>query len=313
MKRMTTRALALAGVLSLSLAACGSGTSGGTGGKPSVVTSFYPIEFAAQRIGAGLIEVSSLTKPGAEPHDVELGAKDLAGLLEADLVVYSKGFQPAVDDAVEQVDPSKVLEVSGAAHLDLAATQDDHAGQPTAAQAAPSGNDPHFWLDPQRYEAVAKAIGDRLAKNDPANAAAYAKNTDAFVAELETLDGEFTKGLASCRIKTLVTSHAAFGYLANRYGLRQIALLGLAPETEPTPRALASLVHTVRESGATTVLTERLASPALADTVAREAGASTAVLDPLEGLTVSELDAGRTYFDVMRGNLAVLRKALGCT
>lgn len=311
MKRMTTRALALAGVLSLSLAACGSGTSGGTGGKPSVVTSFYPIEFAAQRIGAGLIEVSSLTKPGAEPHDVELGAKDLAGLLEADLVVYSKGFQPAVDDAVEQVDPSKVLEVSGAAHLDLAATQDDHAGQPTAAQAAPSGNDPHFWLDPQRYEAVAKAIGDRLAKNDPANAAAYAKNTDAFVAELETLDGEFTKGLASCRIKTLVTSHAAFGYLAQRYGFEQHGISGLSPETEPSASTLKQVAELIRAKGVTTIYQETLVDPHFAQTVATATRASLATLDPIEGITTES--AGKDYFEVMRSNLATLEKGQECT
>ena len=310
MKKTAARALALAGVLTLSLTACGSGTPGGSG-KPSVVTSFYPIEFAVQRIGGNLVEVSSLTKPGAEPHDVELGAKDLAGLLEADLVVYSKGFQPAVDDAVAQVDPAKVLEVSGAAHLDLAGTQEDHAGESTAQHAAHSGNDPHFWLDPERYQDVAKAIADRLAKDDPTNAAAYAKNTDAFVADLRALDGEFAKGLASCRTRTLVTSHAAFGYLAQRYGFEQHGISGLSPETEPSAAALKQVAELIRAKGVTTIYQETLVDPHFAQTVATATGATLATLDPIEGITTES--AGRNYFEVMRSNLATLEKGQECT
>ena len=262
---------------------CGDGPAGDT-----VVASFYPLAYAAERVAGKDIRVTDLTPPGAEPHDLELTARDIGRVRDAALVVYvGRGFQPAVEDAIDgRSGPS----------LDVL---DD-----TSPLRVGGGLDPHVWLDPIRYASVARAIARAL--GDPAAA-------DPLASRLRTLDGEYRRGLARCARRTLVTSHAAFGYLANRYGLRQIALLGLAPETEPTPRALASLVHTVRESGATTVLTERLASPALADTVAREAGASTAVLDPLEGLTVSELDAGRTYFDVMRGNLAVLRKALGCT
>jgi len=263
----------------------------GCRGEPAgdtVVASFYPLAYAAEQVAGKNVRVTDLTPPGAEPHDLELTARDIGRVRDAALVVYvGRGFQPAVEDAIDgRSGPS----------LDVL---DD-----TSPLRVGGGLDPHVWLDPIRYASVARAIARAL--GDPAGA-------DPLVSRLRTLDGEYRRGLARCARRTLVTSHAAFGYLANRYGLRQIALLGLAPETEPTPRALASLVHTVRESGATTVLTERLASPALAETVAREAGASTAVLDPLEGLTASELDAGRTYFDVMRGNLAVLRRALGCT
>jgi zinc transport system substrate-binding protein len=263
----------------------------GCRGEPAgdtVVASFYPLAYAAEQVAGNNVRVTDLTPPGAEPHDLELTARDIGRVRDAALVVYvGRGFQPAVEDAIDgRSGPS----------LDVL---DD-----TSPLRVGGGLDPHVWLDPIRYASVARAIARAL--GDPAGA-------DPLVSRLRTLDGEYRQGLARCARRTLVTSHAAFGYLANRYGLRQIALLGLAPETEPTPRALASLVHTVRESGATTVLTERLASPALAETVAREAGASTAVLDPLEGLTASELDAGRTYFDVMRGNLAVLRRALGCT
>lgn len=263
-----------------------SGCSGRAPGD-TVVASFYPLAYAAQQVAGKGVHVTDLTPPGAEPHDLELTARDVGRIREAALVVYvGHGFQPAVEDAIDgRSGPS----------LDVL---DD-----TSPLRVGGGLDPHVWLDPIRYATVIRAIAGAL--GDPAAA-------DPVVRRLRALDAEYRRGLARCTRRTLVTSHAAFGYLANRYRLRQVPLVGLAPETEPTPKALAGLVRTVRGSGATTVLTERLASPALAEAVARETGAGTAVLDPLEGLTASELDAGRTYFDVMRENLAVLRKALGC-
>jgi zinc transport system substrate-binding protein len=271
----------------VALVATASGCGGGEGA--TVVASFYPLAFAAEEVTGASVRVNDLTPPGAEPHDLELTARDVARVRDARLVLFvGQGFQPAVEDALERrTGPS--LDV-----LD-------------AARPVRSGGalDPHVWLDPIRYAAVARAIAREL--GDPAPAAA-----DRFVARLRALDVRYRSSLARCARRTLVTSHGAFGYLAARYGLRQVPLLGLAPETEPTPRELARLVRSVRESGATTVFTERLASPALADTISRETGVVTAVLDPLEGLTSSERDAGADYFDVMGENLDTLRKALGC-
>jgi len=163
--------------------------------------------------------------------------------------------------------------------------------------------DPHVWLDPRRYAQVTRAIASALGDEPRA---------EPFVRRLDELDRELARGLRRCDRRTIVTSHAAFGYLAARYGLEQVALVGLAPEAEPSPATVARLADTVRATGATTVFTEPLVAPALADTVAREAGAVTATLDPLEALTPSEEDAGADYFRVMRENLAALRKALGC-
>jgi zinc transport system substrate-binding protein len=233
--------------------------------------------------------VNDLTPPGAEPHDLELTARDVARVRDARLVLYvGGGFQPAVEDALEgRSGPS--LDVLG-----------------TARPVRTGGVlDPHVWLDPIRYAAVARAIAREL--GDPHPAAA-----DRFVARLRALDIRYRRGLARCSRRTLVTSHAAFGYLAARYGLRQVPLLGFAPDAEPTPRGLARLVRSVRETRAKTVFTERLGSPALADTIAHETGVATAVLDPVEGLTPSERDAGADYFDVMSENLHTLRTALGC-
>jgi zinc transport system substrate-binding protein len=264
-------------------------TTGCGGAAPGtrVIASFYPLAYAAEQVAGKDVRVTNLTPPGAEPHDLELTARDVGRIRDAVLVVYvGRGFQPAVDDAIEgRAGPS----------LDVL---DD-----TRPLRLGDGIDPHVWLDPIRFASVARAIARAL--GDPAAA-------DPFVSRLRALDAEYRRGLARCTRRTLVTSHAAFGYLAARYGLREVALLGLAPEAEPTPKELAGLVRRVRASGATTVFTERLASPVLADTISREAGVKTVVLDPLEGLTSSELDSGRTYFDVMRQNLTVLRNALGC-
>ena len=259
--------------------------------RPTVVAAFYPLAWAAEQIGGDSIDVVNLTPPGAEPHDVELTPRDVEKIQNADLVLYlGSGFQPALEHAVEGR--------SGPA-LDLL----DGQKLMTGADAEQGAYDPHVWLDPSRFAAMVTLIGAQL-HLEPAAAR--------LVAKLEALDSELADGLAHCRRHEIVTSHAAFGYLAKRYGLKQLALTGLSPEAEPSPRDLEALVDEVKRTDATTVFFETLVSSKLADTVAREAGAKTAVLDPLEGLTEDEVAAGEDYFSVMRGNLAILRAALQC-
>ena len=231
----------------------------------------------------------NMTPPGAEPHDLELSARDVARVRSADLVLYlGAGFQPALEDAVDGAEGTKVdvLAVDG-----LGLHRSD--GRP----------DPHVWLDPVRFRRIADRIGAALGRGPAARA---------FDRRLATLDAEYRAGLAHCSRRELVTAHAAFAYLADRYRLRQVSVSGLSPEAEPTPGELTDAVSRVRQTGAHTVFTEPLASPRLAETVAREAGVRTAVLDPLEGLTEAEVDRGADYFSVMRANLRALRAALGC-
>lgn len=306
------------------LAGCGSGgDAGGSGGAATgapggvaVVASFYPIEFAVQQVGGEHVRVTSLTKPGAEPHDVELSPKDVATVADAGLVVYAKGFQPAVDTAVDQEGAGHGFDVSPVANLDLAAPPEDEADHPAgdthtdAPQDATAARDPHFWLDPQRYAAVATAIGQKLAAVDPANAAAYTRNATAFTDQLAALDTEFRTGLASCARKDLVTSHAAFGYLSERYGFTQVPIAGLSPDVEPSAAQLAEVADFVKAHGVTTIYAETLVEPAFAETVARSTGATVATLDPIEGLTSTS--AGHDYLEVMRSNLAALKAGQGC-
>lgn len=315
--RRLAPALAAATALVLTATACGS-SSEASSGAPSttggaVVTSFYPIQFATQQITGGALPVSVLTKPGAEPHDLELAPQDIAAMTTARLVIYADGFQPAVDEAMAEVKPASVLDVADAAQLTLTAAEEEHEGESAEEHEAHDhgGNDPHFWLDPQRYAAVAKAIGTRLATDDPAHAAAYAKNTAAFVEKLTALDGELKDGLASCRSKVLVTSHAAFGYLAQRYGLEQHGITGISPEAEPSAAGLKQISDLVRSEGVRTIYQETLVEPHFAQTVAGTTGATVATLDPLEGITGES--AGKDYFEVMRSNLTALQKGLSCS
>jgi zinc transport system substrate-binding protein len=271
--------LAVAGFLS----GC-DGSSPGSG-QEQVVAGFYPLAFAAEEIAGGSADVTNLTPAGAEPHDLELSPRDVAAVQDADLVLLlGHGFQPQLEDAARDgEDALSLLDTPG---LDLLP------------------DDPHVWLDPVRYAAIVRRIGTALGR--PARA-------DAFIARLRALDGDYRADLENCERRELVTSHQAFGYLADRYGLEQVAVTGLSPEAEASPGQLEEVIDLVRESGATTVFVEPLVSPRIAETVARETGATTAVLDPIEGLTEEGAAAGDDYFSLMRRNLEALRKGLGCS
>jgi zinc transport system substrate-binding protein len=268
-------------LMAAAVSACGGDSDGSSSGKTSVVAAFYPLAYAAEQIGGNSVDVTNLTPPGTEPHDVELSVRDVEKVRSADVVFYlGEGFQPALERAVDGADGET---------FDLLESVELRDG------------DPHVWLDPVRYQQLAIKIGDVLERP-----------SKRFVRRLARLHADLREGLRRCDRREIVTSHDAFGYLADRYGLKQIPITGISPEAEPTPRALERVIDQVRESGATTVFFETLLSPRIAETVARETGARTAVLNPLEGLTEDELARGENYFSVMRENLATLRKALGC-
>jgi zinc transport system substrate-binding protein len=276
-------------------------TSGVGTGRIAVVAAFYPLEYAVAQVGGDHVEVSSLTKPGVEPHDLELTSQDVARVGAAQLVVYLEGLQPAVDAVVAQEAGSRVLEVSAAADLDLPAP---------AGLSAHGGADPHFWLDPIRMYLVAGEIGERLAELDPAHAADYRANVHTLAGPLYDIDSDYWLDLASCTNRHLVTSHAAFGYLARRYGFTQVPIAGISPDQEPSARHLADVAETVRDTKATTIYTETLVDAKYAQTIAATTGASVAVLDPAEGVTASS--PGSDYAQIMRANLSALRAGQGC-
>jgi zinc transport system substrate-binding protein len=307
---------AAAGVLALAAGACASETSANdTDGPASVdlVAAFYPLEFVANRVGGDHASVTNLAPPGAEAHDLELTPSQVADLDQADLVAFVHGFQPAVDDAVEQYAGDASFDVTELVPLLTAGEAEEEHEEDEADDGhghEETGTDLHVWLDPDRLATIAGELAAALGERDPDHAAEYRTNADALGEELATLDTEYAEGLAECERREIVVSHAAFGYLTDRYDLEQIAITGLSPEDEPSPQQMEHVIEEAREHGATTIFFEVLVSPAVAERIADQVGAETAVLDPIEGLAP---DGDGDYFSIMRNNLAALRTALGCT
>ncbi|MCW2810738.1 MAG: zinc transporter substrate-binding protein [Friedmanniella sp.] len=304
----------LAAASLLMTAGCGQTTSGPVGGASTgrplrVVASFYPFAFVAERVAGPYASVENLTQPGAEPHDVELTPRQVADLTRADLVVYEKSFQAAVDEGVSQSGSNNALDTASVVPLEPLA----EAGGPGSAgeaDTAHGGLDPHVWLDPTNMATIATEVGQRLAALDPAHATAYAANATALVGDLTRLDTAYRSGLASCTRTDFITTHAAFGYLSRRYGLGQIGISGLSPDAEPSPARIASVQGEAKAYGITTIFYETLVSPAVATSIATDLGLRTDVLDPLEGIT--EASRGTDYLSVMASNLTALQTANGC-
>jgi len=310
---------ALAGsvAVTLLLAGCAALTGGSGGGGKRVVAAFYPLAWVTGRVAGESYEVTNLTQPGGEPHDLELSIKETADVEQAALVVFEHDFQPAVDAAVEQNAEGEVLDVADVVDLRPFA---DHSGEghdhreESGEHAADDGHDhgdldPHFWLDPLLMADVADAVADELSDLDPDHAEEYAANAAEVRDDLTALDREYADGLASCALDTVVVNHDAFGYLA-RYGLHIEPIVGLTPEAEPTPADLARLQDLVRSEGVTTVFAESLGSPKAAESLAQDLGVDVQVLDPVEGL--SDRTAGEDYLSLMRQNLDRLQEANQC-
>jgi zinc transport system substrate-binding protein len=285
----------------------------GNGPGVDVVTAFYPLQFVAQRVAGDDAQVVDLTKPGAEPHDLELSVAQTARVTDADLIVYEKGLQAAVDSAVEQASGVPAVDagaVAGLEPISHGGRDDADHDSPGAEEPSDLGDlDPHFWQDPLKLAEVADAVAEELAEIDPHHADAFHANAQRLDAELTRLDQEYAAGLQGCERDTIVVSHNAFGYLS-RYGLTIEPISGLSPDAEPTPADLARLQQLIASEGITTVFGERLVSPKLAQSLADDMGVSAEILDPIEGL--SSETSGDDYLSLMRQNLAALREANRC-
>jgi zinc transport system substrate-binding protein len=266
-------------------------------GRPRVVTAFYPLAYTVREIGGRLFDVGDITPAGTEPHDLELTPSQAIDVADARLaIVMGHGFQPAVERSASERDGRSVVLL-------------DRLGG-----AVRRSDDPHVWLDPNRMIAIAKAIDAELEAIDPRHRQALHANTSRLIERLTGLDREFARGLAQCRRRVILTAHDAFAWLAQRYHLRQAAVTGFSPDAEPTPDRIAQLAAAARRDRVTTVFTESLVSPRVAETLAREAGGlRTAVLNPIEGLTDRQVASGDNYFSLQRANLRALRTALDCS
>ncbi|AKZ55604.1 ABC-transporter metal-binding lipoprotein [Streptomyces ambofaciens ATCC 23877] len=322
-RRISGIAVTAAAALGLgTLSACSSdGSAAGKSGntdKFDVVASFYPMAFLAEQIGGDRVSVTSLTQPGQEPHDLEISAKQRAQLEETDAALFLKGLQPSADEAIAQSGAKTKIDAATLTSLEEHGAEvgghadehgHEHAEEEHGHDHGEGSEDPHIWLDPVKYAEVAEGVGKAFEKADPDHAAEYKKNTEALVAKLDGLNTAFETGLKDTKTKTFITTHAAFGYLAERYGLTEEAISGLSPESEPSAARVKELAKTAKADGVSTIFYETLVSDETAQTVARDAGLKTDVLDPVEGIT--DQSRGDDYFQVMEANLKALRTALG--
>ncbi|MEO6509367.1 MAG: metal ABC transporter substrate-binding protein [Nocardioides sp.] len=268
----------------------GCAASAADDGRVQVTAGFYPLAWVAERVGGRFVDVTGLTDPGVEPHDIEPTFARTVALARADLVVVEHGLQPAIDEAVRQNAEGRVLDTTNVSPL--------------------HGDDPHFWLDPERLAVVGDAVAADLAALDPPHAAAYEQNAAALHGDLDALDRDFSTGLADCDRHVIVSSHDAFGYWG-KYGIDVAPVAGLTPDAEPTPAGIARLQQLIHDDGITTVFSERLASPRLTDSLSHDLGLRSEVLDPVEGL--ADTTSHEDYLSLMRENLIALQEANGCT
>jgi zinc transport system substrate-binding protein len=305
--------IALVTALLLGTTGCAafSDDSPGSGSGLQVVASFYPLQYVTQRVAGDHADVANLTQPGKEPHDLALSVAQTAEVSDADLVVYARGMQAPVDAAIEQRSGGETVEAAAVAGLEPVghAGHDDADHDHDHAESEDGDLDPHFWQDPLKVAKVADAVAAALAKVDPEHAADYQANAASLNDDLTALDEEYTAGLQGCQRHTIVVSHDAFGYLG-RYGLDIEPISGLSPDAEPTPADLARLQDLIRTDGITTVFSERLVPKRLSESLAEDAGVTTAVLDPIEGL--SDETTEEDYLSLMRENLSALELANGC-
>lgn len=308
-------ALVCACTLSLSLlTGCGTqpaDTAAGDG-RLRVLTSFYPMYDFACKIGGDCIDVTNMVPSGTEPHDWEPSTNDLKNLEKADVFIYNGAdTEPWADDLlVSRSDTLHVVEASENVELRTTDGEHEHAHEHEDADHHHGDFDPHVWLDPENAKIEMEAIRDALCAADPENSTVFQSNYEKYAAELDALDAEFREKLAPLPNRTIVVAHEAFGYLCDAYGLTQVGIEGLSPDSEPDPGRMAEVIDFVREHSISTIFFEELVSPKVAEAIASETGAQAKMLSPLEGLSDEQAAAGADYFSVMHDNLAALMEAL---
>ena len=272
-------------------------------GKLQVVASFYPLYFFSREIGGDKADVTNIVPSGAEPHDYEPTAQDMAKMESCKLVILNGGGLEAWSDSVRK-------------NIDAKSTTIVVAGEGLTTQQVREGGqtetDPHVWLAPRLAQKMVARIAQAFEQADFANKDYYQSNADSLRTKLGDLDAEYRRGLSTCKSRNIITSHAAFGYLAAAYGLNQVSIAGLSPDAEPSQRQLADIAKFAGDNHVNYIFFESLASPKLSQTIATEVGAKTLVLNPIEGLSEEEMSQGKTYFSIMQDNLTNLRTALQC-
>ncbi|MFA6994910.1 MAG: zinc ABC transporter substrate-binding protein [Patescibacteria group bacterium] len=275
----------------------------GQADKIKVTASFYPLYFFAGVIGGQRAIVSNITPAGTEPHDYEPTAADMIQIETSRLLILNGGGLETWTQNIKQ-------------NINFRQTLVIRAGENLTNQGINKNNqeivDPHVWLSPVLAQQMVDKITRGFIAVDPANQIYYQANADKLKIQLTQLDEEYVRGLSHCSHQDIVTAHAAFAYLAFQYHFNQLPIAGLSPEAEPAPQQLINIIQLVKSRQIKYIFFESLVSPKLAQMIAQEVGAQTLILNPLEGLTATEVAQNQNYFTVMRANLVNLQKALEC-
>lgn len=278
-------------------------------GKINVATSFYIMNDFASKIGGDKINLINLVPSGMEPHDFEPKTRDITRLKAANVFIYNgAGMEGWVDKVLESADNKDMVVVEASKGIKLLNGNNENKEQKDTAPA--NQNDPHVWLNPQNAIAEMSAIKDAFIKADPKNKSYYEQNFESYKSKFNELDNEFKTEVGSFKQKDIVVAHAAFGYLCNAYGLKQVAIEGLNAESEPSPARMAEISKFAKDNNVKVIFFEELVSPKVAETIAKEAGAKTDMLNPIEGLSEDDKNKGKEYISIMKDNLETLKNAL---
>ncbi len=306
-------ALAIAAGVMIALFSIFGGEKNGKGDRLKVAASFYPLAHFAEKTGGEDVEVSMITPPGAESHDFEPTPRDIRRVRQSALFIYNgAGLDPWAQRIAPSMRESGVRTLEMTSRFTLLSSVDGVAHEEDGHGHEAKGGDPHIWLDPLMAAEEVLLIAEELAAVDTARAAAYRSRSAAYAGLLEGLHKEFEEGLSDCATREMIVAHDAFSYLARRYRLEMIPVIGVFSGEEPSPRRMAEVARLAREKSIKYIFFEPLTSPRIAETIARETGAGVLELNPLEGLTREEALSGKDYISIMRSNLANIKKALRC-
>ncbi len=293
------------------VAGCGNKQETAKTDKLQVVTTFYPMYDFTKNVVGDNGEVSVLMKAGTEPHDYEPSAKDIAKIADSDVFVYnSEEMETWVGSVLKNIDTKKTVVIDASKEIKLLEGSHEEEDEDHDHEGHSHAHDPHVWLDPVLAKEEVNAIKEGLIKADQTNKASYEKNAKTYSDKLDALNEKFETGLKDAKNRTFVTQHAAFAYLAARYDLKQVAISGISPDQEPSPAKLAELNDFVKENNIKVIYFEETASPKIAKTLAKETGATLAVLSPIEGITKEDQDQGMDYIKVMENNLKALQETI---
>ncbi|MBO0587714.1 zinc ABC transporter substrate-binding protein [Sporosarcina sp. E16_8] len=292
------------------LAACSNiGNEKESENQLTVYTTVYPLQYFTERIGGNHVDVKSIYPTGAEEHTFKPTQKEMMTLADSDLFFYiGLGLEDFVENAektlkdehVKMVATSEAIteEMLGGEHLDVGHEHND------------DDFDPHVWMSPILSDALAYSIKDALIELAPDKKADFEKNFEELRDDLLKLDRKFIDMASNASIKTFFVSHAAFGNIAETYGLEQVAIAGLNSQSEPSQKELTSLVEYAKEQDVKYVLFEQNVSSKLTEVIRKEIGAESLMLHNLGVLTVDDVKNKEDFFSLMNYNIQTLEKAL---